>query len=445
MIRREIALGNCCIIEQSRTEVAGAEWRIILKINDAGRRGNKYGRIAGYSVLLAALGVLCCSGCGHNAFSSAVSRGFSRFALQFPSPYPPKLRVPVVERNHQIVAVGKYLLPQPIVLPDTVSALPMASATLSSTMPRTLMAVNIYFPEQDAKAFLTWARSCPIPVAHTGAALWVSKHGSFLERRLPPATGYKLIDQLPPVTTYNSYWRIMGDFFTEALNCSVCFGNGETSGGRSPYALPTKKDDLYLCIIFEKRTSYVWLPLHEKSHSIVAVGQYQLPKPIVIPDGITPLPLALTHFIPSAPTIPVIAIYFSPAEEAAAYRWAKSSVVADQSGDNNDQCPQYAFWTKNTSDPNGVVYSDKVVPSTPPVAWSLCNITPAGDLQCLSAFSGVKVITAKDLDSDVTAQHLFSANAADYVGGSDDYGPDSPLKGEHRHISLTVGFTDDDL
>lgn len=148
-----------------------------MKISNAFclRYCNKYGKSLRCCVLLSLSGFLYSTGCSHSATTTAVQQLDSQSAGQ-PPPGFPNVPLPVVERNHQIVAVGKYVLPEPIILPDTVSVLPMATAMLwSRAGGHTLIGVTIYFPEHYANAVLAWARTYPVPVAHMGVAFWYSK------------------------------------------------------------------------------------------------------------------------------------------------------------------------------------------------------------------------------------------------------------------------------
>ena len=216
----------------------------------------------------------------------------------------------------------------------------------------------------------------------------------------------------------------------------VSFGHEASSVGPSTY--PYKQGDLSLSVTFGKRPSYVWLPVHEQSHSIVAVGRYRLPKPMVIPRGITPLPSALMVSVPDSPKNASVTVFFDPKLEDAVYHWAKSFFVVDKSPEAQTQLSEHCFWTRNANDPNRISSSDKTLPITPPLAWSANGTVPERVGRFDLGFKGVNVITTNDLSSNISAQFLLSVGAADYVGGSDDFGPNSPLKGERRHVSFSI-------
>lgn len=401
---------------------------------------NSYGRVRGYSLLLSTFSVLSSMGCGHSASTAAVQHSVPQPTGPLPDP-----RLPVVERNHQVLAVGKYVLPEHIELPKTLSALPTATAILSDATPRALLGATIYFPEHDAKAVLTWARTFPIPIAHTGVAFWYRKRGSYLERKLPPATDYRIIDRVPSVTQSKAVWQVDGMFFTKVWLCQAFFANGAYSVENGTYPLLEHGNDLSLTIGFMKRPSYVWLPLHNHGRSIVAVGRYHLPTPIIMPRGITPLAEALTTFTPISPTFPIIRIFFPPAQEDAVYRWAKSSAVIEKSPEVRWRSAERAFLTKAENSASAFSFSEKVAPSAPPVVWYFHGSLPARNGHYSITFKGGSVLAAKDMAADASTDVPLSFVFEDYVGGSDDFGPHSPLKGEHRHISLSFGFANKPL
>lgn len=404
------------------------------------RYRSPHGRLAGYSVLMAVFGVLCSAGCNHSVTTSAVQQ-FAPHSTGNPPGYF-DVPLPVVERDHHIVAVGKYVLPEPIVLPKTVSAQHMATALVWSGEGRhALIDVMIYFPEHDAKAILAWGRTYPIPVRHIGAAFWDSKQPKYLEHRLPPETGYEWIDQPPAVDAYKTTWQVGGIFFTKSWQYILTFCHGGWIENGVTYPWRKKKGNLYLDFSFGKRPSFVWLPLYEQGQSIVAVGRYHLPTPLVVPHGITPLPEALAVLSPSSLSFQNIRIFFDPKEEAAVFQWAKSWDITGKPGGAHVRPADHSFWTSDANDPHGVRSYYMPVPSAPPLAWVIDGTLPSLNRRYRLTFNGMKVVTNKDPSSNLTAQYFLPSSLADYVGGSDDFGTNSPLKGEHRHVFLRLTRT----
>jgi len=69
----------------------------------------------------------------------------------------------------------------------------------------------------------------------------------------------------------------------------------------------------------------IWLPIHENKRQVVAVGGYQLPEPILLPPGLTPIPLAYTCMdVSPSSRGKEVDIYFSASQEQAVYKWASS-------------------------------------------------------------------------------------------------------------------------
>jgi hypothetical protein len=378
---------------------------------------------------VAALALLS-GGCAHH---SAASMSPSFVPL-------PTAQLPVVEHDHQVVAVGRYVLPLPVVLPTTLSPLPTATALFSNTNPyHPLLGVEFSFPDKDSKAFLAWAQTFPICVLHSGVVVWQSKHSMSLERRPAPATGYVYVPR--PASQATVAWSIYGFFVTKDWLCSVTWKRGDVFIGRSVYPLPTEKNDLSISLGFMRQPVYVWLPLHEKDHRIVSVGKYRLPDPITLPAGIAPIPSALAVYR-REPSLHLLGfkLFFPPKEEAAVFQWAKSNPAILPGAVGSWQPTKCFFWTKDKTVAGGVDFSEKV-PTTPPPAWNFAGTLLTNHKSSHFSLSGVDVVSIADLKSNPAAQYLLSVGAADMVGGSDEFGDASLLKGEHRHVSLTVSIS----
>ena len=346
-------------------------------------------------------------------------------------------QLPVIERRHQIVAVGPYLLPEPLVLPPTVTTQPVATGYFSPGPHRALTGVSIFFFENEDKAVLAWAQAFPIVVTHPGTALWQSQHSYFLVQDKSAAGNYVLSGQ--PISGSEGVWRIYGTFFTQGWTYGIAFQHGDYFVGRTTYPLPITKNSFSLLMSFSKRPDRVWLPLHEKNHRIVSIGPYQLPDPVVLPTRLNPLSLALVTFVRSSPSTHLsLRVFFPLAEESAVFDWISSSPTIAANSPRRWQPRSHAFWTKSSRSANGISFSDTALSATVPAAWSFNGPLPAEGGQIFLGVSGGPVVSAADIRVNASARILFSGGAADYVGDADDYGRNSPLKGEQRHVSLRV-------
>jgi len=173
-----------------------------------------------------------------------------------------------------------------------------------------------------------------------------------------------------------------------------------------------------------------WLPIHTEGCAIVGIGTYLLPQKIVCPAGLTPTHLGLALFDLAHPGIhPLIAlqVFFKPTDEKTVFDWARTGNFSPGSEPGYWSSKHEHYLVPATDNRlNGTIKPDYVwsshFPSEMPLSWRIYGGFDTKRWTYAVTWSGMPI--GKN-------------------GG--DYGPNSPVAGQKRLVSLLVIFQEHHL